>query len=272
MTAIPPRTDLTAALLEQWQVLDDLVSGLDEARWRTPTCLPGWDVHDVIAHVIGTEAWLDGENPPEIDVSDVDYVRNPIGELNEKFVRAMRPLSGAQLLDRYRDVIGRRSAALRALTDEQWAQTAPVTPVGPAPYGRFMRIRLFDCWLHELDLRDALGVPGDEGGLRADLAFSEFEGSIGYVIGKRGGAPQGSRVTLELTGPLPRTRHIAVTDRARLVDHLDAPATVTLTLDSGLYARLAGGRTTAADHRDDIRIDGDVELGTRLADHLAFTI
>ena len=31
------------------------------------------------------------------------------------------------------------------------------TPAGKDTYGRFMQIRVFDCWLHEQDIRDALG-------------------------------------------------------------------------------------------------------------------
>ena len=27
----------------------------------------------------------------------------------------------------------------------------------PGHYGRFMRVRVFDCWMHEQDIRDALG-------------------------------------------------------------------------------------------------------------------
>ena len=53
-----------------------------------------------------------------------------------------------------------------------------------------MRIRLYDCWIHEHDIRDALGVPGDEGGTRGELAFAEIDGAIAYLVGKKGKAPE----------------------------------------------------------------------------------
>ena len=45
-----------------------------------------------------------------------------------------------------------------------------------------------------------------------------------------------------------------------------------MTLDSRLFTRLAGGRTTAADHRDEIALSGDTDAGKRIVDNLAFTI
>ena len=41
---------------------------------------------------------------------------------------------------------------------------------------------------------------------------------MGFVVGKLGKAPDGSRVAIELTGPLARTIRVVVDGRARLVD------------------------------------------------------
>ena len=67
-----------------------------------------------------------------------------------------------------------------------------------------MRIRAFDCWLHEQDIRDAVGRPGGEEGPAAEAALDEIAAALGYVVGKKAGAPQGSRVRFELTGPAAR--------------------------------------------------------------------
>ena len=66
-------------------------------RGAEPTSLPGWNVHDVVAHVIGTESMLQGVATPEadIDVSTLKHVRNDIGVLNERWVRKLRGLSHA---------------------------------------------------------------------------------------------------------------------------------------------------------------------------------
>ena len=43
-----------------------------------------------------------------------------------------------------------------------------MTPAGPDTYGRFMRVRIFDCWMHEQDIRRAVGRPGHVEGPAVD--------------------------------------------------------------------------------------------------------
>lgn len=268
---------VTATLFDQWDVISRLVADLGEAQWRLPTALPGWDVHAVVAHLVGTESMLLGEPSPAADIAAA-HIRNPIAAFNEQWVAALRPLPGAELAARFRAVADRRRAALAAMTPAQWDAIAPNAPTGPDSYGGFMRTRVFDCWMHELDIRDAVGMPGDEGGPRGELAIAVLTGGLGYAVGKLGKAPAGATVTFELSGPLARTLHIAVTagpngkPRAAMVDAPTEPATVTLGLDSGLFVRLAGGRTAAAAHPGEVTVTGDPALATRLLDNLAFTI
>ncbi|MTE11781.1 maleylpyruvate isomerase family mycothiol-dependent enzyme [Nocardia aurantiaca] len=268
---VPDRAEITALLSDQWDALARLVGALDENRWRTASPLPGWTVFDVLAHVVGTESILLGEPIPEVEVSG-EHIRNDIGALNEKWIATLRPLAGSQLLERFLDVTGRRSKALEQTTSQAWAELVP-TPVGMAPYGRFMRIRLFDCWMHEHDIADALGVSVDEGGSRGATAYTELLTALGKAAVKGAGAPDGSRITFELTGSVPRTLHVAVADgRASLVETLDAPVGLVVTMDSGLFARLRGGRVTADAHAGEITLIGDTDLGNRLVRNLAFTI
>ncbi|WP_327143954.1 maleylpyruvate isomerase N-terminal domain-containing protein [Nocardia sp. NBC_01327] len=268
---VPDRTVITATLSDQWDTLTRLVDGLDESGWRTPSALPGWTVFDVLAHVIGTESLLAGEPVPEVEVAG-EHIHNEIGALNEKWIQSLRPLPGAQLLAHFHEVTTRRLKQLAELSSEQWAENVP-SPVGMTPYGRFMRIRLFDCWMHGLDIADGLGVQLDEGGLRAETAFTELVFGLGRAVVKGGGAQDGARITFEITGPVVRTLHIAVAGkRAEPVENLDGPADVVLTLSSGLFARLRGGRTTADAHLGEFTLAGDIELGNRLVRGLAFTI
>lgn len=272
------RTELTRALSDQWDELARVTAGLDEDRWRLPSPLPGWTVFDVLAHVVGTESMLLGEPLPQAgsDVRAFDHVRNDTGALNEMWLESLRPLPGEQLLRRFVEVTDRRRAALAATDDDAW-QADIRSPIGVVPYGRFMRVRLFDCWMHQLDITDALGgdaaaLGTNEGGRRAELAVDEIEPFLGRVVVKRGKAPDGARITIELTEPVARAIHIRVDGRAEVVAELDRPADTTIRLGSSLFARLCGGRSTAADHRAEIEIAGDRELGARVADNLAFTL
>lgn len=269
-----PQGALVDALSEQWAVLDDVLSTVEGDAWLTPTALPGWTVRDVVSHIIGTESLLSGLNPPEtaIDVHALPHVRNEIGALNERWVEGLRAHTGQQILTMFREITSSRREVLTAMTQADF-DAAAATPVGPATYGRFMRIRLFDCWMHEHDIRDALHLPGgDEGGSRGNLAFAEVAGALGFIVGKLGHAPAGARVTFELSGPLARQLHVEVDGRAAVVPELSGPATSTIAMDSRLFTRLAGGRTTAAEHAAEFGLGGDTEVGRRIVDHLAFTI
>lgn len=278
MTETLDRTAQISLLSQQWDAIEALVAPLDEDGWRTPSALPGWSVFDIVAHVIGTESWLLGDRPPahdptrvKTDVRTLPYVRNETAVLNEIWVDRLRPLSGARLLEFYRGVIDRRRSALAAIGDAEWAKET-VSPIGQISYGRFMRVRLFDCWTHELDIADALGVRVEEGGPRGELAFAEFVLGIPRVVAKKGEAPDGARIAFTLTGPLARTLRIQVAGRAKYVDEFDQPATVEIRMDSRLFVRLGCGRTKAEGHLDEITIEGDAELGHRIVRHLAFTL
>jgi uncharacterized protein (TIGR03083 family) len=269
MPSTNPRDRTIAALRACWSSLDDLLTELPDDAWSTPSPLPGWDVRANVAHVIGTEAWLLGEQPPEPDGVAPDHVRNPIGELNEQWVAGLRDETPADLLARLRDVTGRRLADLDAMSDQEW-HAVGFTPAGEDAYGRFMQIRVFDCWMHEQDIRAAVGRPGHDDGVAVETTLDEIANALGYVVGKRAGATPGSSVTFELTGPAGRTIHVLVADRATVVPSLDGPATTTIRLPVVAFTRLAGGRADA--RPEDATVEGDAELAARVLDRLGYTI
>lgn len=272
MTSAPSSpADLIAQLGSTWASLTELCTGLDAGEWRRPTACPGWTVHDVIAHVMGTEALLLGRPAPQVDAGEPAHVHNDIGRLNEAWVVGWRERSDAELLDELRDVTAERLAALRAMDDDDFSKPS-WTPVGQATYGRFMQIRIFDCWVHEQDIRAATGRPGHESGPAAEQSIDEIERSLGFVVGKKVGAPDGSRLTVELTGPVQRSIHVAVDGRAKVVDSVDRPADAVLTTDSTTLAALACGRIDPGTAAGRVTLGGDAELAARLLGALAFTI
>jgi uncharacterized protein (TIGR03083 family) len=271
------KADVLPGLFSSWDAIDQLLTGLPEVRWRTPTPLPGWRVRDVVAHLIGTESTLLGIATPEadVDLSALAHVHNDIGVKNECWVRHFSAESAAGLLERFRAVTDARRRMLTAMIDEAW-NALTVTPVGRDTYGRFMRVRIFDCWMHEQDIREALCRPSSDdelAGPTTRLALDEVATGMGYVVGKLGGAPDGSRVALELTGPLARTIRVAVDGRASVVDDFaGAEPTVTVRLDGLQFTRLAGGRPMTTARSQAVEYDGDAEVGERIVEHLNFVI
>src|SRR5262249_53218986 len=52
------KSDVLGGLFAVWDEIDTVLAGLTEAQWQAQTPLPGWTVHDVTAHLIGTESML----------------------------------------------------------------------------------------------------------------------------------------------------------------------------------------------------------------------
>jgi uncharacterized protein (TIGR03083 family) len=265
-------------LHEVWSDIADLCDGLTRVQWDTPTDCPGWTVRDNVAHMIGTERMLMGEQPGARPVgadSPVPaYVRNDIGKANEQWIEAYCDWDGPKLLDEFRAVTARRLDQLRALTAEEWERQG-FTPEGPGPYRQFMEIRVFDCWYHDQDIREALDRPGLMEGPAADLSLRRIiDRGMPYVVGKKAAAPQGARVRFDVSGP-GLMADVVVEGRAAVApcDPRETP-TASLTLDRRTFARLAGGRWTGAHARarGSVRVEGDHELGDRIVDNMAFTI
>ena len=106
-----------------------------------------------------------------------------------------------------------------------------------------MAIRVFDCWYHDQDIREALGRPGYLEGPVADLSLGRIPPKgLPYVVGKKAGAPVGSTVVFEVAGssPLVAAVHVPPEGRAVLLDSPPAEATVTLGMDRRTFSRLAG--------------------------------
>lgn len=265
------KQQIVDTLVGAWRDIRELVAGFTDEQWSAPSPCPGWTAHDVVAHIIGTEEMLRGTPSPEASGERPAHVRNDIGAINEIWVEHLRGLSPAELLARYDEVTAARAEALRAMSDEEFHADS-WTPEGPGTYASFMRIRVFDCWVHEQDLRDVVGAEGGYDSPAAVMAVDFMVAKLGFVVGKRASAPQQSTVSFDLTGPLAQTASVLVDGRARV---LDAPAenpTTTLTLPTPLFVRLYGGRVAGADVADQVRITGDEELGRRVRDELGVTI
>lgn len=273
MPTVVPRDEMVTLLHREMEALAALGASLNEATWKAPSCLPGWTVQDNLAHIVGTESILLGEPAPDVDTSHLTHLANPVAVANEGWVESMRPLPGAEVLDRFRSVSARRLAALDAMSQADFDKPS-WTPAGPdETYGRFMRIRHYDCYLHELDMREGAGQPDRVDVGQVASALLEPVSGLGFIVGKRAGIPPGSSVRISLTGPVEATYLVEVGDRAAVVDQLDGEPTAGVTLDAVLFLRLTGGRRDATPHLGtDIQLEGDEGLAAQLATHLPFTI
>ncbi len=244
--------------------MEALCGDLSDAEWQVQSLCPDWTVRDVVNHVTSIEAVMAGWLPED------DRTPPP-------FERAADFLSGTDVdhvsyVDKVRAVYDRRRRDLAALSNSDLERPSWM-PTGPGTYGRFLAIRVFDFWVHERDITTPLGRATDDSGIAAEIALAEVENSIGYIVGKKVGLPDGKSITFHLTGPIVREVNVAVDGRAKRVDQLSNPD-VTLTADSTTFIQLACGRIDPQILIDSgaVRWKGDDELGERAARNLRFTM
>ncbi len=139
-----------------WNSIDALGQGFSESQWKTPTDCPNWSVQDQLSHLVGSESRILGRPAPEHTPAETGHVRNEIGARNEEQVDWRRSWPGARVLEEFREVTAERLVGLRAMTPEDFAAETE-TPIGPGTVADFLRIRIFDAWIHEQDIRRAVG-------------------------------------------------------------------------------------------------------------------
>jgi uncharacterized protein (TIGR03083 family) len=269
----------TNALAETWGSLVLACDNLSETEWETATTCPGWSVRDQLSHLIGIERTLEGEASPEWQGALGPHVKTPFAEGNEKWIAVRRARPPGAVLSEFVEVTARRLATLEAMSPGEWAQVGP-SIVGDVPYAEFMRVRVFDSWVHEQDVRLALGRPGGSGGVASALAVDQVQAAMGFVVGKQAAAPEGTVVCFSLSGPALDARQIIIAvegGRARPVPPASTPAptptpTVTLILSSLDFVRLGCGRVAAAVMEESGRavVEGDQVLGGRILESMNF--
>jgi uncharacterized protein (TIGR03084 family) len=178
--------------------LDELVSGLVEADWDTPTPAPGWTVRHQVAHLafIFRIAGLSAAQPEvfgalakqteavgfdaAVNAALDDYLGDP----------------AEVLLTRWR---AERDAGLKALAAVPAGQLVPWL-VNPLPPAVLACAGMMEVFAHGQDVHDALGVPP----VRTDrlgrlVEFAVRVRDFGYEA--RGLTPPGAEFRFEITAP-----------------------------------------------------------------------
>lgn len=229
-------------LEECWSSISELGAALSEQEWKTATDLPGWSVQDNLSHLIGIERVMEGLAATEHRGPKPDYVRNVIGEMNEHEVDVRRGLSGAEVLREWNDIVARRLRTLRNGDDAYFNQPA-ATPTGPGTIADFLDLRVLDCWLHEQDMRRAVGRPGNMASASAGHTVDRLIRTIPIVVGKRAATPEGKAVAINISGGVERHLVCEVqSGRAKFVEVPSAPPLATIDIGTEEFVVLAAGR------------------------------
>jgi uncharacterized protein (TIGR03083 family) len=216
-----------------------------------------------------------GEEAPAWDEPLGDHVKNDFAASLEPWVAVRRASDPDAVLAEFEEVTETRLAALTELDDEAWAKVG-YSPAGEVPYAQFMELRVFDSWVHEQDVRRAVTRPGGAGGLGSAIAIDRVQGAMGFVVGKKAAAPEGSVVAFDLAGPGTDERHFALVIRnGRAAPASDGDeVTARLSLSSLDFVRLGCGRSTAneVDAAGGIGVEGDPALAQAVLGAMNFMI
>jgi len=259
------------------QAVLDLGQSLRPGDLDLSTDCPGWTVFDQIAHIAGTEAMVAGAEVPAVDVSGLAHVRHDFGALMERYVQVRRGRHIAEVLDELRGLLAERLAFYR--DPSTTAQTPAAGPFGRSTVIELLRVRIFDIWTHEQDIREALGRPGDLDTVGAAVAVDSLFSALPRLVARTAAVPPGTAVILDLTGPVVGRAGVRVEERdgrplgvplftGEPEDHADA-ATTTLTMSTHTACRLAAGRRSPEDLH--VTVAGDPAVAARVLAALVLT-
>ncbi|MFJ4687746.1 maleylpyruvate isomerase family mycothiol-dependent enzyme [Streptomyces sp. NPDC091377] len=255
------------------EAISELVQPLVEADWNRRTPCPGWSVRDIVSHVIGLDNEMLGDPRPIHTLPrDLFHVTNDHQRYMEMQVDVRRHHTSPEMTAELEYTVIRRNRQLRNESRD------PGTKVrGPlsteVTLEESMRGHAFDIWVHEQDLRTALGRPGNLDSPGAQVARDVLLAALPEIVANKADAPRSSAIVFDVHGPIEflRTIRVDIQGRGTLETAPALGPAATLTLDWETYVRLACGRVTPEAVADRVKAEGDPKLTSAILKHFTVT-
>jgi uncharacterized protein (TIGR03083 family) len=198
-----PPVDVRTQFPLERDALISLLGDLDAADWRRATVCPGWTVHDIVAHVLHDyvrrlSRTRDGHASP--GPRPGEDLPGFLHRVNQEFVDVASRWSPQALVD----LIGHLGPQL----DQLWADLdlhrlgEPVSwaaPDAPAPIWLDVAREYSEFWVHQQQIRDAVGRPGaNEENLTAPV-IDVFLRAVPYAL-RNVAAKPGSALEINISG------------------------------------------------------------------------
>lgn len=253
---------MTLDPIDVWrEAMADFRDAAARAPWQHPSVLPGWTVADVVAHVSSIERALMGRQDPvhTPDWAALPHAGDGFGKITEVPVDLRRTRARDEVLAEFDETMADREVALRELRASNPGLV--MSPLGTMmPLDEMIAMRVFDTWVHEQDIRVAVGDPGHLGTAPAHMAAGRMRRALGFVWAKKVDAPVGATLQVSVTGPGVEFADTVV----RAEDGKGRPSatvgdpTVALTMSFPAFVALTCGRGPA-----EVDITGDHDLAER---------
>ncbi|MFE7168885.1 maleylpyruvate isomerase family mycothiol-dependent enzyme [Streptomyces sp. NPDC057616] len=255
------------------EAISELVGPLAEGEWNRRTPCPGWSVRDVVSHVIGLDCEMLGDPRPIHTLPrDLYHVTNDQQRYTEIQVDVRRHHTAPEMTSELEYVIIRRNRQLR--NESRDPGTKVRGPLGAeTTLEESMRKHAFDVWVHEQDLRAALGRPGNLDSPGAHIARDVLLAKLPEVVADMASAPRSSAIVFDVHGPIEflRTIRVDIQGRGTLETAPALGPAATLTLDWETFVRLACGRVAPEAVADRVKAEGDPELTSAILRNFSVT-
>ncbi|MFN8592046.1 MAG: maleylpyruvate isomerase family mycothiol-dependent enzyme [Thermomicrobiales bacterium] len=188
--------------------LTALLRGLSPEEWNRETVCPGWSVQDIAAHLLaddlgrlswGRDRFVSPTFAAGLDIDTLPGFIQAIDRQNGVWVAAARRFSPALLLDLL-TVSGEWTEAYFASLDLN-AIGMPVDWAGPDPAPVWLDVarEYTERWVHQQQIRDAVGQPGLKERQWLHPVLATFVRALPLALTPVN-APDGTAVRLTITG------------------------------------------------------------------------
>lgn len=244
-----------------------LLRQLDPVDWYRSTVCPGWRVHDVAAHVVHdylrklSAARDGGRGPDPLPGEDLPRF---LHRVNQEFVEVASRWSPRVLIDLLDHLGSRLDEFWKTLDLRQFGEAVSwAAPDVPAPVWLDVAREYSEYWVHQQQVRDAVGRPGAGTERLTTPVIDTFVRAVPFAL-RNTFAASGTCLEIQVTGPgrgtwtVLRRSAIWTVDRGAPARRADA----LIRLSSDCLWRVATRGITVRDARTRTTISGEQALGT----------
>ncbi|KRV47410.1 hypothetical protein AQ490_08105 [Wenjunlia vitaminophila] len=253
------------------EAISELCAPLSEGEWNRATSCPGWSVRDIVSHVIGVECELLGDPRPIHTLPrDLRHVVDERSRYTEVPVDVRRCHTGPEMTAELEYTIIRRSRQLR--NETRGPEATVRGPMGrEVTLERLLTLRAIDVWVHEQDVRRALGRPGNLDSPGGQITREWLVTTLPKVVAKDAGAAPNSAVVFDVHGAIEFMRTVRVDAKGwgSVDGRVSLGPAVTLSMDWETYFQLQCGRVRPGAAQ--VKVEGDQQLGQAIMAAMAVT-
>ncbi len=176
--------DQAVVVARQRRRMEALLAELTDDQWSTPSRCDGWTVQDVVAHLVGVNAfWAASVNAglagtPTRVLATFDPAAHP-----PLMIEPMRTLAPREVFDQFVASNDNFLGALAPLDDAQWSMVVE-SPPGHVSIRLLAQHALWDVWVHERDISIPLelGVVEEPDEVASCLRYAAAVGPVLTIV------------------------------------------------------------------------------------------